>query len=459
MPHRAPAIGPSSSRTRRSSSSPWTAPPRPTSGSRPPSRARGCTRAGPRRSTSRDGSTPGRDEPSWSSDRRRLNAFCVKAAREQLSAYAELDRGHLPRRPQPRGGPREDRGSPEAFGRPRGPVPARRDRAELRDARGDQPDRRRLERARLRAHRSVDRARAPWAVIVLSFEAHGKVAGRSGAARPRGGAPGADRCRAPRFPCSTIGSSSAGGSIVGCCPPEASCGFMSRPCGSSIRGYIVGAVSVCCSSRAGSSGSCSCSGLSAAAPSGASPSACDSRRSSRTSRPCCRPAPPGRSTGRSRPGSGASSRISAWIGPPLGAGRSSRRGPAHAFVDSRRAFRRPQPVVQEQRVAQDLRPDSAGSRRPSAAARRLARRGPDRPPEPRAVRHAIDAPWSPSSRAERSWAGLSVGTALEERRWPDELTAAAPAPRRHLCQRPGAAARRARRRTRARRTSGIWPDG
>ena len=100
-------------------------------------------------------------------------------------------------------------------------------------------------------------------------------------------------------------------------PPEASCYFMSRPSGSSTEGTSSGP-SVCSSFRAGSSESCWCSVPSAVAPSEASPSACGSRPSSRTSRQCCRPARSRRSTGRSRPGSGASSRIWAWTGPPSG---------------------------------------------------------------------------------------------------------------------------------------------
>ena len=154
-------------------------------------------------------------------------------------------------------------------------------------------------------------------------------------------------------------------------------------------GYVVGAVSLL-SSRAGSSESCWCSGPSAAAPSGASPSACGSRPSSSdlsTVLSSC-------------PAAEVDRQVEAGlrrIVEDLGVDRATiwaledrfRRGPAHAFVDSRRRSGSPT-VVQESEAPRDLLPAPSGSCRPPPAGREPARRGSDRPPEPRAVRHAFE---------------------------------------------------------------------
>src|SRR5262249_24870587 len=68
----------------------------------------------------------------------------------------------------------------------------------------------------------------------------------------------------------------------------------------------------------------------------------------------------------------------------------------------------------------DLQSDSPRAGCPPPLARRFARRGPDRSPEPGTDPDAVDRGGSPH-RGRCGRGGLSVGTVLEERRWPHEL--------------------------------------
>ena len=132
---------------------------------------------------------------------------------------------------------RSSRRSPpsrRALGRARGPVPARRDGPGLLRRPRCEPV---VAASRVPGVR--DSQKRPSAAGVggrSRRELRGSRQGgrRSGAQGPRGGASGADRRPAPRSPCSTIGRSSAGGSIAGSCPRAASSCSTSRPCGSAI---------------------------------------------------------------------------------------------------------------------------------------------------------------------------------------------------------------------------------
>ena len=201
--------------------------------------------------------------------------------------------------------------------------------------------------------------------------------------------------------CSTPACSSAGGSIVGACPPEASCYFTSRPCGSCYRGYVVTAVGLLVvqggligvllvqrAQRRRAQRSLAerlrfetlLSDLSAVL------SSCPDRRG--------RPARRGRAPAHRRGPEGGP-------GHHLGDGGSYRRGPTHAFVDPRGRSGSPDGCPGE-RGASDLLAAPAGACHPPPAAWRLARRSSDPPPEPRAVRHAVERR-GPPHRGQRGW--------------------------------------------------------
>ena len=166
--------------------------------------------------------------------------------------------------------------------------------------------------------------------------------------------------------------------------------------------------------------SCWCSGLSAAAPSGASPSACGSRPSSRTSRRCCRPAPPRRSTGRSRPGSGASSRTSGVDQATIWAldDRSGEARLTHSWI--REGVPAPPTVVRESEVPRIF------SRLRQGHVIRLPQ--PGGPPDEALIDRQSLARFGTRSSAvvpliegSSVVGGLSVGTVRAQHRWPDEL--------------------------------------
>ena len=308
--------------------------PLPISGSRPPSQARGyaqgwaetldlARRLPPRDAKGRRGrgSTPAE----------RFYVWTARSAAVAIAGWGEI-RPLLVNRLSLEQVLQEIAALPKGIGRPRGTVPARRDRARFATP---------WVISQITAVAGVPLFRLTEASIgagvvgghVLSFEAHGSVARRAGTRRPCRRAPGTDRHRHHGSHVRRSADQALGHRETSpFCLPRAWFGSGSRPSGSSIDGTLSRPAGSCLF-RARSSQAFWCNGLAAAAPSRMSPTACGSRRSSRTSRPCCRPARARRSIGGWRQGSGVWSRPSGWIGLPYPGARGwLPRGSAHAFV-------------------------------------------------------------------------------------------------------------------------------
>ena len=258
--------------------------------------------------------------------------------------------------------------------------------------------------------------------------------------------------------CSTPACSSAGGSIVGACPPEASCCSTSRPCGSATEAYVVGAVSA--RARPGRAHRRPAGAACSAPPRPAEPRRAPAVRDpplGPLGRAVVLPRRGGRPADRDR---APAHRRGPRRGPGhhLGAGRSRPARPGSRIRGPGKAFRLPRAGHPGERDPMDLLPASPGSRRPPP----VARGSPDEAPIDRqslarfGTRSTAVAPLVEGGSVV---GGLSVGTVLRgaplARRADRRGSGSSPtsSPTRWRGSAPSAP------RTRARSTSGTWPGG